>query len=584
MRVRSRVSIHALLIGGLVGSSFALVACGSGVGTHAAAGSVPASSSAAPRAPEGAKAVFQITIPAPSKVTDRSGRRPAYVSSATASFSFALTTASELPSSQVSAWGTQTFTVTPGSSTCPGSGPWTCTITTRFPPGTDTIAVVAYDKSGATGNVLSRQVATITVTEGSANALSLTLDAQAGSAGCGSPAIAITSLPSGTSGGECSGTAQGAIALSSASAVTFPVGIADADGASIAAGGPGAPVLSAVQSGGVVSVSVSQNPYQVTLTPAAAGTGTVTLTTSGGSAGDGVTQQSITFSVENPPFWSTVATTLPTAREFLGAGTIGGIIYCVGGLITYSANTNVNEAYNPSTNTWTTKAPMPTTRAGLGVGVVSNILYAIGGFTAGSASYLKTVEAYNPSTNTWSTKASLPTAAYGMGVGVVNGILYTVGGGNAGGALNKVYAYNPSTNAWTAEAALPTALDEAAVAVVNNTLYVIGGDNGNYLTTVYAYNPTTNSWTTEASMPGQGREAVAVGVIGTTIYEAGGDNYNQGYLATAAAYDTTTNTWTTIPSLLEPQDTAASGVVNNVFYVIGGDNGPPINTVEELTP
>jgi N-acetylneuraminic acid mutarotase len=583
MRVRGGPSIHALLTCGFVVSSLVLEAC-SGTAMRSVAGSVPASSSTPPRVTGAGQAVFHITIPTPSKVTDRSGRRAAYVSSATASFSFTLATASELTASQVSAWGTQTFAVTPGSGACPGSGPWTCTITARFPPGTDTIGVAAYDQSGAQGNVLSRQVATITVTEGSANTQSLALDAQTGSASCASPAIAITSLPSGTSGGECSGTAQGAIALSSAGAVTFPVGIADADGASITAGSPGAPVLSAAQSGGVVTVSVSQNPYQVTLTPAAAGTGTVTLTTSGTSAGDGVTQQSITFSVENPPFWSNVATTLPTAREFLGAGTIGGIIYCVGGLITYYANTNVNEAYNPSTNTWTTEAPMPTTRAGLGVGVVNNILYAIGGFTAGSASYLKTVEAYNPSTNTWSTKASLPTAAYGMGVGVVNGILYTVGGGNSGGTLNKVYGYNPSTNAWTTEAALPMALDEAAVAVVNNTLYVMGGDNGNYLTTVYAYNPTANTWTTEASMPGQGREAVAVGVIGTTIYEAGGDNYNQGYLTTAAAYNATTNTWTTIPSLLEPQDTAASGVVNGVMYVIGGDNGPPVNNVEELTP
>ncbi|HTW83350.1 MAG TPA: kelch repeat-containing protein [Candidatus Sulfotelmatobacter sp.] len=556
-----------------------LTACG---GTGASRAAVPVSPSPASggAAPLG-RATFTIVVPARDDVSR--ARRAAYVSSATESLAFTLDTASGLTPGQVSAFGVQTFNVTPGSGNCPGSSPWTCTFTAVFPIGTDKVTLVAYDQAGGAGNALSQQTQTIAVVEGNGNSFAVALDAQVGTTTCPGPAIAISSLPSGTSGGLCSGSGQGAVALSSSGAAVFPIDLTTIDGTAIAASSPGAPKLSATQSGGVVSVSVSQNPYQLSLTPTGSGTGTVTLTASGASSGDGVAQRSITFSVEYPPFWSDVST-VPTVRENLAAGTINNIIYVVGGMLTAYADSNANEAYNPSTNTWTEEATMPTTREGMGVGVVNGILYAVGGFNT-SYTILTTVEAYDPSSNTWSTKASLPQAVSGAGVGVVNGILYVVGGGNSSGPVNYVQAYNPSTNAWTMEAALPTARESVAVAVANNTLYAIGGDNGNYLTTVEAYNPSNNTWATEASMPGQGRESVAVGVVNNTIYEAGGDNYNQGWLTTAAAYNPTSNTWTTISSLLQPQDEAAGAVANNVFYVLGGgDEYGPVDYVEALTP
>ena len=44
---------------------------------------------------------------------------------------------------------------------------------------------------------------------------------------------------------------------------------------------------------------------------------------------------------------------------------------------------------------------MPTARERLAVRVINNVLYAVGGDNGGSI--LNTVEAYNPSTNTWTT-------------------------------------------------------------------------------------------------------------------------------------------------------------------------------------
>jgi hypothetical protein len=54
---------------------------------------------------------------------------------------------------------------------------------------------------------------------------------------------------------------------------------------------------------------------------------------------------------------------------------------------------NTLEAYDPATNTWTSEAPMPTAREFLAAGVVNGVLYAVGGSGFGDG---KNVEAFNP--------------------------------------------------------------------------------------------------------------------------------------------------------------------------------------------
>jgi hypothetical protein len=58
-------------------------------------------------------------------------------------------------------------------------------------------------------------------------------------------------------------------------------------------------------------------------------------------------------------------------------------------------------------NGWAPRTPMPTARTWLTSSVVNGIIYVIGGY---NGAYLSTNEAYDPATNTWTTKASMPTA------------------------------------------------------------------------------------------------------------------------------------------------------------------------------
>ena len=98
--------------------------------------------------------------------------------------------------------------------------------------------------------------------------------------------------------------------------------------------------------------------------------------------------------------WTTLAS-MPTPRNGLGATSVNGKIYAIGG------SSNLNEVYNPTTNTWTTKVPPSTGRVQLEVVAVQNKIYAIGGYQ-GRQVTSSVNEEYDPVTNTWITKSPMP--------------------------------------------------------------------------------------------------------------------------------------------------------------------------------
>ena len=87
-----------------------------------------------------------------------------------------------------------------------------------------------------------------------------------------------------------------------------------------------------------------------------------------------------TATVPEAVHWVTMAP-LPTARFGLGAASVNGIVYAIGGDLSWfgCVATGENDAYNPATNTWTTMAPMPTPRWNPSVAVLGGIIYAVGG-------------------------------------------------------------------------------------------------------------------------------------------------------------------------------------------------------------
>ncbi|HVD61918.1 MAG TPA: invasin domain 3-containing protein [Gemmatimonadaceae bacterium] len=205
--------------------------------------------------------------------------------------------------------------------------------------------------------------------------------------------------------------------------------------------------------------------------------------------------------------WTTKAP-LPTPREGLAVAVVNGILYAIGGNqrssvgirgsiststvtgpLVFRSNLQsadrplgVVEAYDPATNTWTTKSPMPTPRSMLAVGVLNGIIYAIGG-ASGSLWGMRTVEAYDPATDSWSRKSdmpstSAPTSVYGraaLAAAVLNGTLYAIGGFAVYSETNLVESYDPVLDRWNRGVPMPTMRQSLGAVVIDGILYAVGG-------------------------------------------------------------------------------------------------------------
>jgi len=198
----------------------------------------------------------------------------------------------------------------------------------------------------------------------------------------------------------------------------------------------------------------------------------------------GVTGRRVTSNCEaydpSTDKWTSVAS-LPSARGAGGAAVLNGKIHLVGGRA-YQGGTlvDVNDhlVYDPAANAWHADAPMPTSRDGLSLVAVpsSNTLYAVGGWNAQSMNPSNANEAYNAATKTWTKAAAIPTARFGAGSALVNGSIYIMGGSTNRVMYSVVEAYNVAAGAWSTLGGLPSARPYESAVAVNGTIFATGGD------------------------------------------------------------------------------------------------------------
>jgi N-acetylneuraminic acid mutarotase len=227
--------------------------------------------------------------------------------------------------------------------------------------------------------------------------------------------------------------------------------------------------------------------------------------------------------------WTTKAP-MPTARQWLSTSAVNGKIYAFGGTPrTYQPALSTVEEYDPATDTWTEKASMPTARFVFSTSAVDGKIYAIGGVlratTGGAEPRSSAVEAYDPATDTWTTKTPMPTTRAFLATSVVNGKIYAIGGALSGGSsiLSTVEEYDPATDTWATKTSMPTRRTTVlAASAVNGIIYVIGGVRfGSVISTVEAYDPATDTWTEKTPMP-RARGFLATSAVNGKIYAIGG--------------------------------------------------------------
>jgi Kelch motif len=204
-----------------------------------------------------------------------------------------------------------------------------------------------------------------------------------------------------------------------------------------------------------------------------------------------------TWSLSVPHVWKMLSTLTPTPRSGAAAALApNGLVYVIGG-----DNNGVIEAYDPVMNKWTTGlSPMPTPRSALAAALgTDGLIYAIAGDN--NVGRVGTVEAYDTSTNTWSTKSALPANEDLLSaVSGPDGRIYALGGPSA-----TVNAYSPATNRWAPVVSLSDNRDGVgAVVTPDGHIWAIGGtinpeSAGETTVQIYGPNATVNP---QAGAPG----------------------------------------------------------------------------------
>jgi hypothetical protein len=246
------------------------------------------------------------------------------------------------------------------------------------------------------------------------------------------------------------------------------------------------------------------------------------------------------------------------ARSGLGVAVVNGKIYAIGG----NAENGVvgtNEEYDPETDTWSFKTSMLTPMAQFATAVYQNKIYCISE---------NVNEVYDPATDTWETKEPTPTPRSGVGANVVNGKIYVTGGfvhnsssstGFSFLSLNEVY--DPETDFWATKTEMPTAVVGFRSAVVNDKIYIIQ-DELNQI-----YDAGTDTWSLGTPLPHSSiSDLLTVAAAGMyapkLIYGFGGGE--------TQVYDPMSDSWTFGGDMLTDRVGFGVGVVNDLFYVIGG--------------
>lgn len=269
---------------------------------------------------------------------------------------------------------------------------------------------------------------------------------------------------------------------------------------------------------------------------------------------------------------------LPFPRSHTVSVAANGRLYTIGGTDGTAIFKDVTE-YNPSSNTWTTKAPMPLKLdSQLGATLIGSLVYVPGGWDGNS--YQSRLFIYNPVANSWSSGPSMPIPGACGGSVEIGNILYVAIGCDFSGVTGKLLKFDPSTGTWTRLPNAPGTHGGGTVFDVNGKVY---WDASTTSSGVDVYDPATNGWT--SGPPHVTRRFSHVsGAINGAPLSAGGYTTTSA-LNTTEYMDEKGNRWAPRANMFAMTYTASAAVLNGEWYVVGGLLATKtISTVQKYTP
>lgn len=252
------------------------------------------------------------------------------------------------------------------------------------------------------------------------------------------------------------------------------------------------------------------------------------------------------------------------------------------GYVTCGLDTNDNcyndlWEYDPIFNYWTQKANLPASYRRASFGFEINGKGYMGGGIDDATSSIGTIFnefwMYDPTLNTWISKANVPMTAFRSAGISCNGKGYVIGGADDWTLYSNVYEYNPLTDSWTAKATFPgnpnsSGGREAGTGTcVNNKIYYgLGKDDSYFQNDWWEFNPATNVWTRKTDFPVSGRTASwAFTINNMAVVGMGSDG---SFTDDTWWFDVNTNTWNyTCTFSGDGRRSAIAFSINNIGYM-----------------
>ncbi len=171
--------------------------------------------------------------------------------------------------------------------------------------------------------------------------------------------------------------------------------------------------------------------------------------------------------------WS-LGPSVPVSGQGPSVVALNGKVYVIGG------GTSANQLYDPATRSWRELSPMPANRSFAAAAALNGKIYVFGGAYDGG---YDPVEAYNPSTDSWTSIAawddvSWPRVEAALAL-TFNGKIYLLGGRSIqdGSDSSAVFEFDPNIPTFRTMASMQAAHGWAAGGLIGSTVYICGGYN-----------------------------------------------------------------------------------------------------------
>jgi hypothetical protein len=291
--------------------------------------------------------------------------------------------------------------------------------------------------------------------------------------------------------------------------------------------------------------------------------------------------------------WYSVTMRNPMFRDYgnmCGVHVLGGVSHSISPLVAAGQAVVTSQPVSLTFGTpeWTPRLPaLKQERIHCAAAVVDRRIYVVGGRAVNDR--LNTVEMFDPATKKWSLLPPMPQARSAATAVGLAGKLWVFGGTDGAVDVAEVAVFDPSSSSWsqTAVPDLPEPASEIAAVAYQHYIIVIGGRlrDGTTLADVRCLDVTSGVWSVCPSMC-TARACPAVGVVGTTLWVAGGSDSAKKPLASTECIDLANMhaSWLVGPNMTTPRSNPTGAVVRGRFQVLCGFYFGPLRSVETLCP